>query len=72
MPKSTLHSRIPKFFSRPSMQSRVDNRTSGSRQLDLGPAFHIYIALSVIPDPQRALNIGYFLQKFCLYCDLEF
>ena len=51
---------------------RVDNRTSGSCQLDLGPAFRIYIALSVILDPQRALNIGYFLQKFCLYCDLEF
>ena len=39
---------------------RVDNRTSGSRQLDLGPAFRIYIALSVILDPQRALNIGHF------------
>ena len=51
---------------------RVDNRTSGSCQLDLGPSFRIYIALSVIPDPQRALNTGYLLQKFCLYCDLKF
>ena len=50
---------------------RVDNRTSGSCQLDLGPAFRIYIALFVIPDPQRALNIGYLLQKFRFYCDLE-
>ena len=51
---------------------RVDNRTSGSRQLDLGPAFRIYVALSVILDPQQALNIGYLLQKFSLYCDPEF
>ena len=54
------------------MQSRVDSRTSRSRQLGLDPAFRIYITLSVILDPQRALNIGHFLQKFCLYRDLEF
>ena len=50
---------------------RVDNRTSGSCQLDLGPAFRIYIAFSVILDPRQALNIGYLLQKFRFYCDLE-